>query len=245
MGLWGLAIIRQAEKRIIWVGMAKETAHQLGTPLSSLMGWAQLLRSNAEGVPGEADVRLSKAELTETVSELERDIERLNKVAQRFSHVGSAPQLQRQDVTPVVREVVHYMRRRMPKDRGEATITERYESTHEVDLNPELLEWALENLISNALNAFDKRPAQIDVSVAPRRDGREVEIVVKDNGRGMSPREQRRAFEPGYTTRRRGWGLGLALARRVVQEYHGGKITIRQSAPGVGTTVVISLPARG
>src|SRR3990172_7538807 len=110
-------------------------------------------------------------------------------------------------------------------------------------LNAQLIAWALENLISNAMSALDQQPGVIEVAVTPRKEGQGVEVVVRDNGRGMTPREQRRAFEPGYTTRRRGWGLGLALARRVVQEYHGGRIFIRHSVPGQGTSVVISLPA--
>ena len=240
LGLWGLASIRAAEKRSIWVGMAKETAHQLGTPLSSLMGWIELLRSHAEG--GADELRLRRAELEETLTDMERDIERLSKVAQRFSHVGSAPQLQLKDVAPVVQEAVHYVRRRLPQGAGEVMIRERYDEVPPINLNPELLEWALENLLSNAVSALDKRPGVIEVVVERRKETEAVEVSVTDNGRGMTPAEQRRAFEPGYTTKRRGWGLGLALARRVVQEYHGGRIFIRHSAPGRGTTVVISFP---
>src|SRR6185369_481981 len=108
--------------------------------------------------------------------------------------------------------------------------------------NAELLEWALENLVVNAISALDKQPAWIELTLRPVEGGRQVEITVRDNGRGMSPREQRRAFEPGYTTRRRGWGLGLALARRVVEDAHGGRIWIQSSAPGQGTTMAIRLP---
>ena len=242
LGLSGLAGIRAAEKRVIWVGMAKETAHQLGTPLSSLMGWVELLRAHAEsGGPGDT-VTLGREELAETLSDMEGDIDRLNKVAQRFSHIGSAARLQPTDVTPTVRRVVHYMRRRLPKSGGEVEIRERYDEVPPVNLNPELLEWAVENLISNALSALDKRPGRIDVEVGRRPQSENVEIVIRDNGRGMSREEQRRAFEPGYTTRSRGWGLGLALVRRVVQDYHGGKLAIRQSVPGQGTTMVISFP---
>ena len=243
IGLWGLAIIRQSEHRSIWVGMAKETAHQLGTPLSSLLGWAELLRVHAEAVPPGGRVQIPAAELAETVAEMERDLDRLNKVAQRFSHVGSAPRLERRDLVPVVRDVVAYMRRRTPRSAGEVEIRERYTGPAELRLNAELIEWALENLISNALSALDKRPGVIEIAVGPGREAGRIEVTVRDNGRGMTPQEQRRAFEPGYTTKRRGWGLGLALARRVVQDYHGGRIFIRQSAPGEGTTVVMSLRA--
>lgn len=241
LGLSGLASIRAAEKRTIWVGMAKETAHQLGTPLSSLLGWTELLRGHVESAPEGADVRIPRGELTETIDEMERDVERLSKVAQRFSHIGSAPQLQLQDVTPVVREAVQYVRRRMPQ-RQRVEIRERYGEVPPINLNRELLEWAVENLLSNAVTALDKEQGVIEVVVERRAETEEVEIQVTDNGRGMSAQEQRRAFEPGYTTKRRGWGLGLALSRRVVEEYHAGRLAIRQSAPGQGTTMVIRFP---
>lgn len=242
LGLWGLTGIQAAEKRTIWVGMAKETAHQLGTPLSSLMGWIELLRSHAEAVPEGGDVRIPAAEMGETLEEMDRDVDRLNKVAQRFSHVGSTPSLQLQDVSPVVREAVQYVRKRLPGGGADVVLRERYDEVPPVNLNRELLEWALENLLSNAVTALDKRPGIIEVAVGRRAETEAVEVVVRDNGRGMTPAEQRRAFEPGYTTKPRGWGLGLALARRVVQEYHGGRLAIRHSAPGEGTTVVISFP---
>jgi signal transduction histidine kinase len=239
LGLMGLAGIRQAEKRTIWVGMAKETAHQLGTPISSLMGWVELLRGQAEG--DDADVKIARGELDETLGEMERDLERLNKVAQRFSHVGSTPSLQRRDPTPVVREAVQYLRRRLPKAAGEIEVEESYEEVPPVALSPELMEWAIENLLSNAVSALDRHPGRIRVAIEHRPKAGVVEVVVQDNGRGMAPADQTHAFEPGFTTKRRGWGLGLALARRVVDEYHGGKLYIRESAPGEGTTMVISL----
>jgi len=241
LGLMGLAGIRQAEQRTIWVGMAKETAHQLGTPISSLLGWIELLRGQAEGGAAAGDVRITREEFDETLGEMARDLERLNKVAQRFSHVGSAPSLHRQDPTPVVREAVQYMRRRLPKAAGEIEVEEKYDAVPPVDLSPELMEWAIENLLSNAVSALDRHPGHIRVAVEHRPRAGVVEIVVRDDGRGMAPADQSHAFEPGFTTKRRGWGLGLALARRVVEEYHGGKLYIRESTPGEGTTMVISL----
>jgi len=242
LGLSGLAGIRAAEKRVIWVGMAKETAHQLGTPLSSLMGWVELLRAHAEGGGRGEQVTIGRAELAETLADMEGDIDRLNKVAQRFSHIGSAPQLVLQDVVPVVREAVAYVRRRTPQSMGAVEVRERYEEVPPINLNRELLEWVLENLLSNALTALDKPQGLIEVSVDRRADTEEVVISVSDNGRGMTREEQSRAFEPGYSTKRRGWGLGLALARRVVEEYHAGRIGIRRSAPGEGTSMVIRFP---
>jgi signal transduction histidine kinase len=245
LGLWGLTGIRRAERRTIWVGMALETAHQLGTPLSSLLGWIELLKSRLEESEGpgfDANVvSIPRAELYETLGEMERDVERLTKVAQRFSHVGSAPRLQRQDVTTIVRRVVDYMRPRVPRGEQPVTIEEDYGPVPLLPCNRELLEWAIENLLANAVSALDARAGRIVVGLAPRPSGG-AEIMVRDNGRGMTATEQRRAFEPGYTTKPRGWGLGLALARRVVEDYHGGRLFIRKSVPGEGTTVVIALP---
>ena len=252
LGFSGLTGIRQAEKRVIWVGMAKETAHQLGTPLSSLMGWVELLRGHAETTEPGRDVVIPRAELEETLHDMEGDIDRLSKVAQRFSHIGSSPQLMLQDVVPVVREAVAYVRRRAPQasaQSGEGSITsrtveirERYEEVPPINLNRELLEWVLENLLSNALTALDKPHGLIEVVVERRAETEEVEISVSDNGRGLTRDAQKRVFEAGYSTKRRGWGLGLALARRVVEEYHAGRIGIRSSAPGEGTTMVIRFP---
>lgn len=242
LGLWGLASIRAAEQRTIWVGMAKETAHQLGTPLSSLMGWVELLRGHLESVPPDGKVELAAGELGETLDEMDRDIGRLAKVAHRFSHVGSSPQLEPQDLTPVVREAVQYVRKRLPKGGHGIEITERYEEVPPVNLNPELLEWALENVLSNAVSALERRPGLIEVTVMRRAESETVEVLVRDNGRGMAPTDWERVFEPGFTTKPRGWGLGLALARRVIQDYHGGRIGVRDSAPGHGTTMAISFP---
>jgi hypothetical protein len=242
LGFWGLSGMRRAERRSIWVGMARETAHQLGTPLSSLLGWIELMRSRTEEDPERAEVLIPRTELEETLGEMERDIHRLTKVAQRFSHVGSAPDLQLQDIRPVVSDAVQYVRRRLPRGEREVVIRERYQEVPPVRLSRELLEWAVENLLTNAVSAIERRPGIIEVAVERREGRRGVDVVVSDNGRGMSPREQRRAFEPGYTTKRRGWGLGLALARRVVQEYHGGRLYFRRSVPGEGTSAVISLP---
>jgi signal transduction histidine kinase len=153
---------------------------------------------------------------------------------------GLAPRLEA-PTSALVARVVEYMRRRVPREEGDVTLSERIAKTTPLPCSRELLEWAIENLIGNALNALDKRPGQIEVTVAPREAGG-VEITVRDNGRGMSAVEQRRAFEPGYTTKPRGWGLGLALARRVVEEYHRGRLTVKKSVPGEGTTIAIVLP---
>ncbi len=239
LGMSGLAGIRAAEKRTIWVGMAKETAHQLGTPLSSLLGWVELLRGHVESSPEGGRVEIPREDLGETLEDMERDIERLSRVAHRFGQIGSVPKLQLQDVTPVVREAVQYVKRRLPQKQGGLEIRERYGEVPPINLNRELIEWAVENLLTNALDAIDRQPGVVEVAVQRRAETEEVEITVSDNGRGMTREQQRRAFDPGFSSKRRGWGLGLALARRVVEEYHAGRLEIRHSAPGQGTTMVI------
>jgi len=241
LGYAGYRSVKIGEQRYIWVGMAKETAHQLGTPLSSLLGWTEVLREQA-GEQKSQDVRLDRAGFEQILFEIESDVERLNKIALRFSNVGSQPRLQPQDVVPIVRGAVHYLSRRLPQLGHEIEIIEEYDAVPPVSCNPELLEWALENLLKNAVDASQPSGGRIEVSVNRRKETESVEIAIRDHGRGMGAREQRRAFEPGYTTKKRGWGLGLTLARRIVEEYHGGRLTIRESEPGKGSTFVISFP---
>jgi len=235
-GYAGLRSLLIGEQRLLWAALAKETAHQLGTPLSSLMGWTAVLRESAET----GDVR--KERIDEVVSEMDRDLTRLHKVSSRFAQVGSLPTLKEGDLTDVVAGVVDYFRKRLPRIGHEVEIVERYEAIPRVAFHRELIEWVVENLLRNAIDAIDKPKGTIEVSLAWKREERLVELCVRDNGRGMLPEERRRALEPGYTTKRRGWGLGLALARRVVREYHGGRIQIVDTVPGRGTAVAVTLP---
>lgn len=243
LGFIGFRSAKLSEQRFIWIGMAKETAHQLGTPISSLMGWVELLRSRADeegGDPGQ--VKVSKSLFAETMTEMESDVERLNKIAFRFSQVGSEPQRRLQDIVPIVAGTVAYMRRRLPRLGGGTTIAERYEEVPPLNLNAELIEWVIENLLKNAVDASDGRENRIAVVVERRPESETVEIRISDLGRGMTPGEQRRVFQPGFTTKTRGWGLGLTLARRIVEEYHGGRIWVKESVQGKGTTMAISFP---
>jgi hypothetical protein len=179
----------------------------------------------------------------ETVaSEIDIDLERLLKVASRFGQVGSVPVLKEGDLTEAVAGVVTYFRHRLPHLGHEVEIVERYEPIPRVTFHHQLIEWVAENLIRNAIDACDKPHSTIEVALRWKPERREVELLVKDQGRGMTPRERRKAFTPGFTTKRRGWGLGLALARRVVREYHRGRISIVESTPGRGTTVAVALP---
>jgi two-component system, NtrC family, sensor histidine kinase KinB len=150
--------------------------------------------------------------------------------------------LQERDLTEVLASAVDYFRSRLPHLGQEVSIVERYEPVPRVRFHRELIEWVVENLLRNAIDAIDKPRGVIEVALEWKRDEREVAVTVRDNGRGMSPEERRRAFEAGFTTKRRGWGLGLALARRVVREYHEGRIVIVESVPGRGTAVQVTLP---
>jgi signal transduction histidine kinase len=235
-GFVGFRAIMTGEQRSIWAALAKETAHQLGTPLSSLLGWSAHLHEAA--ARGDAEPEGIEA----IASEIDLDLDRLSKIASRFSQVGSIPTLKEGDLVEAVASVVSYFRTRLPHLGSEMEIVERYEPVPRIAFHRELMEWVVENLIRNAIDAGDKPHGEIVVSVSWRHERREVELLVKDNGRGMSASERRRAFTPGYTTKRRGWGLGLALARRVVREYHRGRISIVESAPGQGTTVLVALP---
>jgi len=235
-GFVGYRAIMAGEQRSLWAALAKETAHQLGTPLSSLLGWSAHLHETA----------LSGATTPQNVenvaTEIDIDLERLLKVASRFGQVGSIPVLKEGDLTDAVAGVVAYFRHRLPHLGHEVTIVEHYEAIPRVAFHHQLMEWVVENLVRNAIDASDKPHSTIEVALRWRPERHEVELVVKDHGRGMTPRERRKAFTPGFTTKRRGWGLGLALARRVVREYHRGRISIVESTPGRGTTVAVALP---
>lgn len=232
MGYLGIRSIIVGERRSIWVGMAKETAHQLGTPLSSLMGWLQHLKERC------ADDRTR-----ETVREMERDILRLSKISSRFGKVGAQPRLDPGDVIEVVRSAVEYQKRRLPSIGKEIEIREHFGNLPKAPINADLLEWAVENLLKNALDAIDKPAGVIEVraTYVPRREI--ISIEVEDNGRGMDSRAAKKIFEPGFTTRRGGWGLGLPLARRVVEEYHHGSLQLLRTLPGKGSFFVIEIPA--
>ena len=239
---WGARGLRLAESRSIWVGLAKETAHQLGTPLSSLMGWIELLRERVR-MESDNEVKIERDFMIQTLDEMHNDVDRLTKVAGRFSQIGSQPTLAPQDLAPVIAEAVAYLKRRLPDLGRKVTIDERYGETPPVNANRELLEWVVENLLVNAMTALEGKPGRIEVTLSRRPEVKTVELEIMDSGRGMSMEEQKRAFDPGFSTKKRGWGLGLALAKRIIEDYHGGRIAIRQSAPGKGTTFVISFPA--
>ena len=248
LGYVGYRSIKTSEQRAIWIGLAKETAHQLGSPITSLMGLVELLREKqAEAINGAAEgeapteIMLSTTLLGETLIVMEDDAERLNKIAKRFGQIGSTPRLQTEDIVPIVSSAVRYFRRLLPHLNKEVEILEKYEMAPPANINEELIEWVVENLLKNAIDATDARGG-IRVEVLHRHETECVELWITDEGKGMTAAEAKQVFSPGYTTKGRGWGLGMTLAKRIIEDYHGGTIWIERTEPGRGTTFVVSFP---
>ena len=231
VGYLGFSYIRQSEQSSLWMGMAREAAHQLGTPLSSLMGWVQMLRAPD----------LDPEQREETLDEIESDVERLQRIADRFSDIGSQPKLERQNVVPVVRQTAGYIRRRLPHRGQEVALTVALPDALDAQINEELFAWVLENLFKNALDALEGDEGRIAVTGGRGRD--QIYLEVEDTGSGIPRRDWGNLFRPGYSTKQRGWGLGLSLARRVVETYHGGSLELKASTVGKGSTFRIELPA--
>ena len=234
--LWGFTQIKTGEQQAVWVGLAKETAHQLGTPISSLSGWLEILRLDAE----ERAERNRRAD--QVLPEMMEDVERLKRIANRFDQIGSEPELKRQFVTPVVDETIDYFRARLPSIGRNARIERDFQSDDEVPLNRELLGWAFENIIKNALDAVSRDEPSPTLVVSTNRDARYLSVAFRDNGKGLSSADLRKIFQPGFTTKKRGWGLGLTFVKRIIEDYHGGRIEAHSAGPGKGTTVEIRLP---
>ena len=215
---------KRAEQNRVWVGLSKETAHQLGTPISSLMAWVEYLQ--ATGVE------------PEVTGELDKDVKRLSTIADRFSKIGSQPDMELEYLNETVRSSLDYMRSRV-SDRVEINM-HFSEDDHGVRLSKSLFEWVMENLTKNAVDAMHGE-GRIDITTGS--DKSTVWIEVKDTGKGIARKNFKTVFNPGYTTKKRGWGLGLTLVKRIVEDYHGGRIFVKDSEPGVGTTFRIEFPA--
>ena len=229
IGYIGFSYIKRSEQSNIWVGMAKETAHQFGTPISSLMGWLEMLKLNYK----QPDAVLDIAE------EISSDVEKLNKITYRFSKIGAKPEIKNHMVFEEAKKVTEYFNRRLPQTGKSVELTVSGDQTLCAKINPELFEWVLENLVKNALDAIEIENGKINIEIINGKRG--VEIEVSDNGKGIDLRRRQDVFRPGYSTKKRGWGLGLSLSKRIVEEYHGGKIFVKSSAPGDGTTFKIVL----
>jgi signal transduction histidine kinase len=211
-----------ATQNKLWAGMAKETAHQIGTPLSSLIGWVELLKTE-------------KIDKTITI-EIERDIERLKTITDRFSKIGSEPKLENKDIIEETLQSYDYLQSRFSKQ--VAFSFEAPQKPIVVSMNPTLHSWTIENLVKNAIDAM-KGKGELLVSI--EEEGENVKIKVSDTGKGIPKKQFKNVFEPGYTTKQRGWGLGLSLTKRIVEEYHKGTIKVLNSEIGKGTTMQINL----
>lgn len=230
VGYISFSYVKRNEQSNIWVGMAKETAHQLGTPLSSLLGWIELLRMMPEDT----------TQVLEAAEEMERDVDRLNKVAHRFSKIGSPAQLKVVEINGVIGNVITYFERRLPHLGKKVTLTLEGSGSVYVAINVDLFEWVFENLVRNAADAIDHVNGKIRIKVREIRGFAVIDVI--DNGRGIDPKIRKDIFRPGFSTKQRGWGLGLSLAKRIVEDYHGGKIMLKESS-SQGTTFRIRLDA--
>lgn len=236
----GFQNIRRSEERHIWVGMAKETAHQLGTPISSLMGWIEVV----EAEQGEPTVTNEREAFTrETTENMKVDIKRLSRIAQRFGQIGSVPELVAHNINNVVQEVVDYYCRRLPFEGRGIQINFTAADVPSVMLNSELFSWALENMLKNSLQVVDSKNGRIELLCQMSKNSKEVLVQVIDNGPGITQAAARKVFRAGFTTKKRGWGLGLTLVARIIEEYHNGQVCLKSSKPGE-TIFEISLPVK-
>ncbi len=231
IGYLGFSYVRRSEQSSLWVGMAREAAHQLGTPISSLMGWVELLRGND----------LSGEQKHGALQEMERDVARLERVTARFSDIGSMPRLEVDAVAPVIEAAVDYVRKRIPEGDGFVELNVKISGALYAPLNAELFEWVIENLLKNALDAMEMTGGVIDVKAF--RVEERIRIDIRDTGKGVDRKNWKNIFRPGYSTKKRGWGLGLNLAKRIVEEHHGGSLALLQSRPDQGSTFRITVPA--
>jgi len=227
--LWGLQVKKENDQNLLFAGMAKETAHQLGTPLTSIMGWLALLQDQ---LPAGDD----------TLGELNKDVERLNKVSARFSQIGSLPRLDDHELVAVVEDTITYFRRRLPHLGGRVELRAEGAVRNPVTFNRDLLEWVLENLIKNGIDALEDGKGTVWIRLNDLPEGG-VAIRVGDTGRGIKPAHRAKIFEPGFSTKARGWGMGLALVKRIVTQYHGGRIRVESTGPQ-GTVFAITLPGK-
>jgi len=214
---------KAAEQNRLWAGMAKETAHQIGTPLSSLMGWIDLLKEQ----------NIAPA----SIEEMQKDIERLEVITERFSKVGSLPELELKDVVHITKDTIRYLQQRTGKQIQWEIELPKKEII--LPLNASLLSWTLENLVKNGLDSM-KGIGKLQLQLLEFDN--EIHFLVKDEGSGIAPKNLKKIFQPGFTTKTRGWGLGLSLAHRIIREYHNGSIRVKESKLGKGTTFEIILP---
>jgi signal transduction histidine kinase len=223
--------IRRTEQSNLWVGMAKEAAHQLGTPLSSMFGWIELLRSTT-----------SEPETINVLHELEEDVKRLQNVAERFNKIGSGPEYSSIRIEPILANVIDYIERRLPRFSKNVEIRRNIDSDLKCEINSELFSWAIENIMKNALDAIDSNHTNAFVEIRTFVENNNMIIEIEDSGKGIDKKYFEEIFMPGFSTKKRGWGLGLSLTKRIIEDYHKGKVFIHKSTVGKGTTFRIIIP---
>ncbi len=232
----GFSYVKKNENSKIWIGLSKETAHQLGTPLSSLMGWIELLKINSN----------DPDKVNDLISEVENDLERLKKVADRFSKIGSIPEMKQEDLIKVIERVITYFERRIPQSGKNIeliidtkNVLGNTKQSFRAKINPELFEWVLENLTKNAIDAIEEKSGKITYQLS--EDKKHIYLDVIDTGKGIDLKYRKEIFRPGFSTKKRGWGLGLSLAKRIIEEYHKGEIFVKSSSPSKGSVMRIVL----
>ncbi len=227
MTYYAFSYSRRSEQNRVWVGMAKETAHQLGTPLSSLTAWIEYFKLNPE-----------KYE-PEIISELEKDIYRLDVITTRFSNIGSIPTLKPENISETIEQFLQYLEKRISK-KVKITFHNELLEPLNINLNKYLFEWVIENICKNAVDSM-QGIGQLNVTIKPKTK-KEVHIEIEDTGKGISKLNLRKIFNPGFSTKKRGWGLGLTLAKRIIENYHNGILVVKKSEINKGTIFKITLP---
>ena len=226
LGFISFSIIRNSEKRNIWVGMARETAHQLGTPISSLMGWLEWLKKE----PNNQD---------KIINDISIDLERLQQVSDRFSKMGSETNLEEIHLSSIIDNIVLYFNRRIPSMGKSIIIKNQLDSNVKIRANGILISWAIENVVKNAIDALDNEGF---ISLKSKIDKRNIIIQIEDSGKGITRKHWKNIFRPGFSTKEQGWGLGLSLTSRIINEIHGGSIYVSKSQVDKGSIIEISLP---
>jgi signal transduction histidine kinase len=229
------------ERSNLWVGLAKETAHQLGTPISSLMGWVEYMKTIRDA-DDEIDPEIFINQIQDICKDMQKDLTRLQKITSRFSQIGSKPALKINNINEIIEENMKYFRTRLPLLGKRIEIRNYPCSKPNVPLNRDLMEWVLENLFKNAIDAIKKSEGIIEIKTEYIEYDNILRIQHIDNGRGISWDDHKNVFTPGFTTKTRGWGLGLTLAKRIVEDYHHGRIYVSWSQRNKGTAINIDLP---
>ena len=226
LGFSGFSFIRNNEKKHIWVGMARETAHQLGTPVSALMGWVQWIKDHPN-------------KIGEIIPEIEADLQRLEQINRRFSEMGNESVIEEFDLSFRIEKIISYLRKRLPSLGKRVKLANDIQPGIVIKGNGSLLAWSIENIIKNGIDSIDKKSGDINISL--KKDYNGIKIRIKDNGKGIPKKDWKNIFRPGFSTKKTGWGLGLSLANRIIEDIHKGELLVATSTIDKGTIIEIRL----